>query len=147
MGYNNFEKDLDDGKTGELVVRKYIEAVGFVFDSDNNDYKYDLKMYYPPHEKYYTYEIKTDGYTSGNIVFEFECRNKPSGIATTEADYFVTYFKNYGIIWNIKTSKLKLLLQTIKPTVKEGVGDYGSKTKVYLYKMSDIAEFFTKYKL
>lgn len=41
-------------------------------------------------------EVKTERDTwasTGNAVFEYECRGKPSGIAVTEADYWVHIFR------------------------------------------------------
>lgn len=38
-----------------------------------------------------TVEVKTERdawATTGNVVFEYECRSKPSGIAVTQADYW-----------------------------------------------------------
>lgn len=36
-------------------------------------------------------EVKTDfiAHTTGNIAIEYECRGRPSGIATTESEYYV----------------------------------------------------------
>ena len=40
-----------------------------------------------------THEVKCDrnGYKTGNVVVEYECNDKPSGIATSKADYY-TFF-------------------------------------------------------
>jgi len=41
-------------------------------------------------------EVKTERdtwATTGNAVFEYECRGKPSGIAVTEADYWLHIFR------------------------------------------------------
>lgn len=41
-------------------------------------------------------EVKTERDTwasTGNAVFEYECRGKPSGIAVTEADYWLHIFR------------------------------------------------------
>lgn len=47
-------------------------------------------------------EVKTDKHTikgraTGNIFIEYESRGKPSGIATTEADYWVFVLSNEQI--------------------------------------------------
>ena len=51
--------------------------------------------------------IKTDlrAGSSGNIFIEFESRGKPSGIATTEADYWTIHID--GVWITLKTETLK----------------------------------------
>lgn len=59
-----------------------------------------------------TIEVKRDSwiYKSGNIAIEYESRNKPSGIAKSEADYWAIIFSgDYKdeIILIIKSNRLK----------------------------------------
>jgi len=75
----------------------------------NNDYKFDVDLAFgQKFEKKFQeifsdtstkFEIKTERQTknfeyakwmtTGNIVIEFECRGNPSGLSTTEADFWV----------------------------------------------------------
>ena len=148
MGQYNFEKDIEFGESGESVVRKFLELHGMKFESDNKDSKYDLKMFYPLTNKPYTYEIKTDEYPdTGNLAVEFECRGKKSGIEVTEADYFLTYFIKLGEIWNIKTEKLKRILQRLNFRKTNNSGDTGSGTRLYLVKKEEVKKYFKIHKI
>ena len=135
MANLNFKQDLVLGNDGEDVIKKFLETKGAKYLNSNNDNKYDLKMLVKNKTK--TYEIKTDVVCSpkkdtGNLFVEFQCRNKPSGIEVTEADWFVTYFKFLGEIWFIKTQDLKTLIAENDFYVIKNAGDAGSKTHGYL---------------
>ena len=147
QGEYNFKKDVLKGEDGEDIIKDYLINYGFEFLSKNKDYRYDLKMLYK--DKEITYEVKTDIYPrdTGNIVIEFESRGKPSGISVTEADYFITYFLHFGEIWNIESSKLRLLIEYTKPKIFEMAGDIGSNTKLYRFKKNDVRHFFKIHKI
>ena len=83
-----------------------------------NDFKYDLKIGQIGEEllndifTLKTIEVKRDSwiYKSGNIAIEYESRNKPSGIAKSQADYWAIIFSgDYKdeIILIIKENRLK----------------------------------------
>ena len=64
----------------------------------NNDFKFDLKFGVQEGETWFDeivsnrkFEVKTDRLSAktGNIYIEYESRGKPSGIKTTQADYWV----------------------------------------------------------
>lgn len=66
----------------------------------NGDFRYDLKVGHKG-ERYLaavlegsTIEVKADSWIARtkNVAVEFESRGKPSGIATTEADYWCFIF-------------------------------------------------------
>ncbi len=145
MANLNFKQDLKLGNDGETTVRIFLESQGAKFIDSNNDNKYDLKMMVKGLEK--TYEIKTDVkvaplFDTGNIFIEYESRNKPSGIATSKADWFVTYFLFLNELWFIKTESLrKLILENEYPIFKDA-GDLGSATHGYLLKRKDVKKFF-----
>lgn len=62
----------------------------------NSDFKFDLHVGQVHEEKLARIlkekkiEVKTDfiAHKTGNIAVEYMCRGKPSGIATTQADYY-----------------------------------------------------------
>jgi len=146
-GNYNFNEDLELGEWGENDIIRYLEGLGYKYISRNHDNRYDLVMEYK--NKHYTYEIKTDVYPrdTGNIAIEVECRGKPSGLSVTRADFFVTYFKNQGEIWNIQTSKLRDLIKNGNFYLKENAGDAGSNTKLYLMKKVIVRPFFKVHKI
>ena len=65
----------------------------------NNDFKHDLKVgqlaegHLDRLLNSKTIEVKCDfgGWKTGNFYVEYESRNKPSGLATTQADYWCIY--------------------------------------------------------
>lgn len=84
----------------------------------NNDFKYDLKVGQLT-EKWLgellsgkTLEVKRDFRASrtGKVFVEFFCRGKPSGIATTEADFWAFVIDgNYVVI--LPTEALKEIVE------------------------------------
>jgi hypothetical protein len=83
-----------------------------------NDFKYDLRVGQIGEQllneilTLKTIEVKRDSwiYKSGNIAIEYESRNKPSGIAKSQADYWAIIFSgDYKdeIILIIKENRLK----------------------------------------
>ena len=83
-----------------------------------NDFRYDLKVGQIGEQllddilNFKTIEVKRDSwiYKSGNIAIEYESRNKPSGIAKSQADYWAIIFSgDYKdeIILIIKENRLK----------------------------------------
>lgn len=144
-GEYNFTKDLIKGEAGENEIIKYMISLGFEFISNNKDNKYDAIMKFNNTE--YKYEFKTDMYCTPkndtkNLVVEIRSRGKDSGIAVTQADYFVTYYPHLGEIWNIKTLDLKKLLERDKIKIKEGAGDPGSNTAFYLIHRPTYRKYF-----
>ncbi len=145
MANLNFKEDLKLGNDGETAVRTFLEFQGATYVESNHDNKYDLKMLVKGLEK--TYEIKTDVkvaplFDTGNIFIEYESRNKPSGIATSKADWFVTYFLFLNELWFIKTETLrKLILENEYPIFKDA-GDVGSATHGYLLPRKDVKKYF-----
>lgn len=63
----------------------------------NNDFRYDLMLGQIKEKQVANIlqnkkiEVKTDylAHKTGNIAIEYESRGNPSGIATTEADYYI----------------------------------------------------------
>lgn len=141
-GQLNFTQDIKTGEQGEAFIKEFLQALGFVYINNCKDISYDLKMSYNGQE--YTYEIKTDTYErdTGNMVIEFECRGKASGINATQADYFTYFFPRLGEIWNIKCENLRKLIEDTNPHIFKNAGDKGSGTKLYRLKKQDVRQYF-----
>lgn len=58
-----------------------------------------------------TVEVKTDGMSelTGNVIIEFECRGKPSGIAVTTARWWAFVIGRDSVMVFIRTDRLKTL--------------------------------------
>ena len=74
-----------------------------------------------------TIECKRDfkAHKTGNVYVEFECRGKPSGIATTEADYWVFVVgpdENDLRAYLTTTARLKALFEKADKRVPGGDG-------------------------
>jgi len=147
-GNKEFNKDLPIGERGEMDVKRFLEHKGcvFVHKTQGNDSRYDLMMSFNGVEN--TVEVKTDvflnkyGNPTKNIVIEFECRGRASGINITEADYYTTFFPFLGEIWNIRSEDLKKLIADNNPHVFEWSGDDGSNTKLYGFNRADFKKHF-----
>lgn len=146
-GQYNFKKDIKTGEQGQEFIVKFMESKGFKYLGSNDTITHDLEMSYKG--KKYTYEVKTDVYPrdTGNMVIEFECRGKASGINATTADYFTYFFPALGEIWNIECDRLRKLIAEAKPHVFTNAGDAGSGTKLYRLKKEEVKDYFKVHRL
>ena len=82
-----------------------------------------------------SFEVKRDfkAAKTGNIAVEYECRGKPSGIAVTEAEWWVYDLGNSYLF--MRTDELKKLAREHYSNRVEG-GDPGSGTKMVLIPVS-----------
>jgi hypothetical protein len=153
MAYNNFQEDVVFGEEGERIITEYLEDNGLKLINTNKDYKYDIKMLKKNEEV--KYEIKTDDKISvisdtGNHFVEFECRNRytkklqPSGISTSESDWYVFYYIHINEIWFIKTETLKNLVKNNNNNFKiwYEAGDKKNPTNGYLINRKDYKKYF-----
>ena len=168
MANYNFNKDIADGERGEQVVREDLELAGASYIGDNKNNQYDIIMTMP-NGKDVKFEIKTDVWCipgkiiempfgnitipsrdNGNMFIEFECRGKDSGIRVSKAEWFVTYFPHYGVMWYIMMDKLITLCESENIPTSEQAGDEDSNTKGYLLPRNEYKEHFkirkTEYK-
>jgi hypothetical protein len=110
----------------------------------NSDFKYDLKEGKLKGETKFhkmlsnsKIEVKFDRMTrkTGNVYIEYESRGNPSGIRTTEADYWA-YFTQDEECFVISTKKLKEKIIKLKPRKIKG-GDNNSSMG-FLIKLTDL---------
>ncbi len=87
----------------------------------NSDFRYDLEFGVLEGETWFEqivsnkkFEVKTDRQSAktGNIYIEYESRGKPSGIATTQADYWVYKITDVKAIV-IATDELKRVVKQL----------------------------------
>jgi hypothetical protein len=150
MANLNFKKDLVLGNQGETVIVEFLVAKGLTYLESNDDNRYDFIMLKNNTEV--TYEVKTDvlckpSYDTGNMFVEFKCRNKPSGIETSQAKWFVTYFKFLNEIWFIKSDKLRQIIKDNYFHIIKNGGDIGSQTHGYLINRKKFKKHFKVYNL
>jgi hypothetical protein len=144
----NREKDYLESKASELEIRKYFISKGYEFVSEGG-YLYDamFKCTKEPYivedwavKKYWTVEVKESfkSQLTGNVPIEFQQWGRSTGIAQTQADFWIEkiHEPNGRITFTMmKTSDLKKMIADKKYfRVAEG-GDPGSESKVYLFKV------------
>lgn len=117
----------------------------------NKDFKYDLKVGQVAEERLgdilqnKTIEVKRDlqAIQTGNIFIEYESRNKPSGIATTQAHYWC-YFINNSRMFIIETKELKELTRKYIKTKRNIVGGDMNSSKGILLPLTDLLNIATQ---
>jgi hypothetical protein len=89
-----------------------------------------------------SYECKADRLSArtGNLCIEYECSNRPSGISTTQADYwFIFVIRSSGYtLYKIPVGVLRELLT--RDGVRKWHTDRG-KSKFFLVPMTDYSDF------
>jgi hypothetical protein len=105
----------------------------------NNDFRYDLKIGQEYETKLFellgkTIEVKRDFkcLETGNIFVEYESRNKPSGIAISEADYYCYWLSNYHLIIIEKDELKKLCRKYLKTNRDVKGGDMNTSKGILL---------------
>ena len=118
----------------------------------NNDRRFDIDLQYGQiHERQVAdmlqnsrIEVKTERglwTKTGNIVIEFESRNKPSGIQTTEAEYWFHNLEKDGQVLCtlvFPTEVLRRYIRTHMPSVVRGGDNYTSL--LYKINLKDLFE-------
>lgn len=163
-----FNSDLDWGhywewesisficETFNKVLNKRGEKLNFLQENISTkknelkkwDMKYlisDIKENNPI--KKLTFEIKADKFEeTGNLFFEKSCSKKPSGVFSTEADYFIYILPRYSSLnfYLVKPKDLIELLTTkYAQCLSYGGGD-GGRVVSYLVTKSEFDEDFIK---
>jgi len=129
-----FKDDLKIGKKYEEIILERAKKDYPLAYMQQGKFKY-WDIYIP--EVNIALEVKYDerNQTSGNIAIECECNDKPSGITTTKADFWVLFDKPDGKdIWFLTEDIRKCIYRNnLHPSTIQGPGDPYEK-KVYLIK-------------
>ena len=129
-----FKDDLNIGQKYEEIILKRAKNNFPLAYIQKGKFKY-WDIYIP--EVNIALEVKYDlrNQTSGNIAIECECNDKPSGITTTKADFWVLFDKPDGKdIWFLTEDIRKCIyINNLHPSTIQGPGDPYEK-KVYLIK-------------
>ena len=136
MFRKKFQQDLKQGHFYEKEALKYFEYDTY---EQKEGYFKEYDFTYTKDDETFKVEVKSDRLASrtGNLFIEFECRNKPSGIGATTADYwvyFILFCKNNNVYggeviktecYVIPTDELKKLIKRCR--IVSGGDDYASK--------------------
>lgn len=110
----------------------------------NSDFKYDLELGEVKEielAKIFsnsTIEVKTDflAKRTGNVFVEYESRGKPSGMSTSEADYYCFCIEESFII--LKAQELKLRCRKYIGTDRDVKGGDSNTSKGILLPVTDL---------
>lgn len=138
--YEETQKDFKSGHIGEKLIAQFMSQRGWDILSvstkeDDNLKSYDVEFINDRNQVVKT-EVKIDRYCipankkinvpgigvctiphgrdTGNIFAEIKCNDVPSGVSTTESDYFFYMFLNLGQIWVIEPQKFRDLIKKNK---------------------------------
>lgn len=150
MGHYDFLEDLPESQKKEILfVEKAIKnyAVKQIGKFGKNN-KWDFILTSSKKHDPKNFEMKSDSmsYKTGNVVMEYSSRGKPSGIMTSQSDYYIYEVEkpNESDYYLIPTEKIRELVKNqIKSQFywkKVVGGDKGSQTKMYLIKLSVFAK-------
>lgn len=135
-----FYKDLKFGHKYEDELLKYVEHDGY--EKVEGYFKeWDIKFNLNGNST--TYEVKSDrlAHKTGNLCIEYNCRNKPSGISTTRAEYWA-FFVIKGATHDcyiIKTSVLKERIANGE--FQERTGGDNHTSNLYIMPIRKFAEY------
>ena len=135
----DFRKDLPiatktEHEIGEMMQSKY---AGFKVLKYRDDNQFDILASWQ--NKLLTFEVKED-FThakTGNVGLEFSCRNKPSGISTSKAEYYIYKVHNADGTCGIYLFRTEVLKKMIADKMYFRIvngGDVGSNSMNYLFK-------------
>jgi len=126
-----FASDL---KMGNEYEQKYIDMIDYdSYEISKGCFKpYDIKVMNGDITT--TYEIKADRMTArtGNVVIEYKCNGKPSGITSSEADYWVYFIVGTTEYIKIPTNVLRQFILEKKYKNSVSGGD-GYRSQMYLF--------------
>tara|TARA_R110002049_G_scaffold32266_1_gene107833 strand:+ start:701 stop:1153 length:453 start_codon:yes stop_codon:yes gene_type:complete len=140
-----FQESLTSGQKSEnlvldIIKKKYPKA----FLKEGYHKEYDIMI--PEINK--TVEVKKDfkSQYTGNVVIEIEMNNRPSGLETSTADWWVFHLNDIELVW-IKLKRLKELVKSEDYNLVEFIGKGDTISKLaYLVKKKDIYLWSNKIK-
>jgi hypothetical protein len=141
---SSFREDL---KFGEKYQKRLLEIIEWEeSEMSKGKFKpYDCWIVNSDKEKVY-FEVKADRKTqsTGNIAIEFECSGEPSGITTTQADYWAYFIHGTKDYFLIPTDELRARIAAKKYTKEVNGGD-GWRSRMYLFPGSEFECFRDNY--
>ena len=138
-----WSKDL---AMGEKYQRQFLDIVEHdSYEMPKGCFKpYDIRI--TNKSDTFTVEVKSDRYAkrTGCIVIEFECNAKPSGITTTEADYWAYFIDGTQDYFLIPTDRIRKAIEEKQYTRTVRGGD-GMRAHLYIFPGSIFADFRDSY--
>lgn len=142
-----FQNDLLLGKKYEVMLLDYLDKDEYdevEFAPNQRFVEWDVKVRRGQLEA--KYEVKADRLTAktGNFCIEYECAGQPSGISTTQANYYA-YFVLDGShqdLYLIPVERIKELIA--QGAYKKMNGGDGYRSRFYLIPKAVFAEYIRR---
>ena len=140
-----FNESLSSGKQSENIVLKMVQnKYPKAYIKEGYHKEYDIMI--PEINK--TIEVKKDfkSQYTGNVVIEMEMNNRPSGLQTTTADWWVFHLDETEIVW-ITLERLKEMIEFEDYNLVEFIGEGDEISKqAYLVPKKDLYMYSNKIK-
>jgi hypothetical protein len=140
-----FNESLSSGKQSENIILKMVQnKYPKAYIKEGYHKEYDIMI--PEINK--TIEVKKDfkSQYTGNVVIEMEMNNRPSGLQTTTADWWVFHLDETEIVW-ITLERLKEMVELEGYKLVEFIGDGDEISKqAYLVPKKDLYMYSNKIK-
>lgn len=133
--------DLAFGHKYESKLIDYLKPDTYEFKNNN---EYDVLAVKDGKET--KYEVKADRLMSktNNICIEIECNKKPSGIQTTQAEYYAYFDAGIDTLYLIPVKVIKEYILATKYTRTINGGD-GWRARFHLFPKSVFSEYIVSF--
>ena len=140
-----FNDSLSSGKQSENIILKMVQnKYPKAYIKEGYHKEYDIMI--PEINK--TIEVKKDfkSQYTGNVVIEMEMNNRPSGLQTTTADWWVFHLDETEIVW-ITLERLKEMVEFEGYKLVEFIGEGDEISKqAYLVPKKDLYMYSNRIK-
>ena len=140
-----FNDSLVSGKQSENIILKMVQnKYPKAYIKEGYHKEYDIMI--PEIDK--TIEVKKDfkSQYTGNVVIEMEMNNRPSGLQSTTADWWVFHLDEQEIVW-ITLKRLKDMIEFGNYKLVEFIGEGDTISKqAYLVPKKDLYIYSNKIK-
>ena len=134
--------DLALGQKYEKKLVEYLKPDSHEFKNNN---EYDVLAVKDGKET--KYEVKADRMMAktGNICIEFECSKKPSGIQTTQAEYYAYFNANSDVFYLVPVTVIKQKILAMEYTRTINGGD-GYRSRFHLFPQNVFVDYKIEWK-
>jgi hypothetical protein len=138
---SKFQNQLKQGKKYEKIALNYLEY-DTVEHKEGYFKEYDFEITNKTEK--IKIEVKSDRQAAktGNLCIEYECKNKPSGIAASTADFWM-----YFIVYPNRDECYKIPFTDLKEIVKDCrrvCGGDGYHSKMYLINKDTVNKYIIR---
>lgn len=137
-----FVSDLKLGKKYENISLEYLEYDDIIEQPEKKFKDYDFGIILNRKKIYFESKCDRLAHETGNLAIEFKCNEKPSGITTTKAHFYMYHIIGDKECYKIPTKIIRKMIKNGEYDREVSGGD-GWRSRMYLMKVSN----FQKYKV